>query len=1084
MILSKNPFAAVKWKERFRPLITVGLILSSLLAGVNAQTGGLGDKVIEFLESHDVERGATWNVWEESYAEPDWIVQHPDPSYLGQSEQFLPVAETCNSTSDCDLDYHLQTCTTSKDCARKQFCPVGDYGPVWDCPDDVSKTHYFARASCEMLDSTQKGVGMPKEKLCVGHSYTLYERMYNHIIQAEHFVDITSLISFDQIAAGGVGMEFAAAMRNAITYLASTGKTITIRLHFGYASTNVHDLADELTRDWDLHEATNNIDLHVTTYQVADVNITGAFEGDTLATGASWNHGKILAVDGDKLFTGGTNPSTKSYLFEDPVFDVNLQVQGKATETAHEYANMLHRGGCGYALHVIIEDWSANIGHAGYAWRTRDGVRPQYDPDSDMGPHCPPMYVPRLHRRATNTSGTPFRIIPAARLGLLPEKLDESHQGIRYGSKTSDLAMYAMITNAVSSVKISQQDLLPFYFVGTAYTRALANDGYAVGSWIDQTTGLAKFDDTWRKIEAVATALSKEVTVSIIVSAACAVGGSPEAYGPETLMGGRSPCNEHALAGTGYDYWARVYDHNNASWPEKRPIDKEPLFLPPVGNGATANFVKIEEATSQQRKLLQDIYGSGWSLDNLADWLYAYLAIFPEKRPTNTYGSPVSDGEVVNLICKFAEIGHMRMTAEEDTYVRVDDDGNRHRGGQVGNHAKVVMADDSIFYVGSDNMYGAGLAEFGIVVDDKAKGADFEEEYFAPYWEQVLGTIENPGLVTGQSRLSAGCPWKERLPVRNKPWMDIELIVAYGDRIYFQSIEENNWLGYSEGSIKALDARSRLGTFDGALEAFRWTIRSDLNGGVDLPIDPSEDIVRQTPDPMAGSCVKYGDIVYLQNNVQNNLWLSGGNGDVQANDHTHFGDKTPYQWIVRSVPGSGLRTDVDPDVGSCMSDGADIYLQSNTTDGMWLSKSTGNDGVSTEDTSGGNSYIWRADFSPTNLGERCGSDENCDSGYCTTENICSPKVPFGERCSRNDDCISGRCESWGPSINQIYKTCQAKAAKGSACNEDSDCMSGICKSICVSWEENCLHTNEGCGIQCDRCCSHEWYWRWGYPSCR
>ena len=42
----------------------------------------------------------------------------------------------------------------------------------------------------------------------------------------------------------------------------------------------------------------------------------------------------------------------------------------------------------------------------------------------------------------------------------------------------------------------------------------------------------------------------------------------------------------------------------------------------------------------------------------------------------------------------------MRMTAEESTYVRVDEDGVSHRGGQVGNHAKVVMADDSIFYVG------------------------------------------------------------------------------------------------------------------------------------------------------------------------------------------------------------------------------------------------------------------------------------------------------------------------------------------------------------------------------------------------
>ena len=108
-------------------------------------------------------------------------------------------------------------------------------------------------------------------------------------------------------------MEFAAAMRNAITYLASTGKQITVRLHFGIPITDVDIIAEEMTRDWDRHEAVNNVDLHVSTYIVANANFRDFFTGSGMAS-ASWNHGKILAVDGDKLFTGGKEILTKIIL--------------------------------------------------------------------------------------------------------------------------------------------------------------------------------------------------------------------------------------------------------------------------------------------------------------------------------------------------------------------------------------------------------------------------------------------------------------------------------------------------------------------------------------------------------------------------------------------------------------------------------------------------------------------------------------------------------------------------------------------------------------------------------------------------
>ena len=107
------------------------LIFPSL---AKAQQSELGDVIINFLESHDVKRGVTWDVWEENYAAPNWIVLHPGRNFLGKSERFLPVAKTCDEGSNCNLDYHLVKSETDDECLPKEFCLVGNSGPVWDCP--------------------------------------------------------------------------------------------------------------------------------------------------------------------------------------------------------------------------------------------------------------------------------------------------------------------------------------------------------------------------------------------------------------------------------------------------------------------------------------------------------------------------------------------------------------------------------------------------------------------------------------------------------------------------------------------------------------------------------------------------------------------------------------------------------------------------------------------------------------------------------------------------------------------------------------------------------------------------------------
>ena len=61
----------------------------------------------------------------------------------------------------------------------------------------------------------------------------------------------------------------------------------------------------------------------------------------------------------------------------------------------------------------------------------------------------------------------------------------------------------------------------------------------------------------------------------------------------------------------------------------------------------------------------------------------------------------------------------------------------------------MIMVDDAAFYMGSNNAYGAGLAEFGLIVDDATRAAELSTSYFGPMWQQARGTFADPGAISG-----------------------------------------------------------------------------------------------------------------------------------------------------------------------------------------------------------------------------------------------------------------------------------------------------------------------------------------------
>jgi phosphatidylserine/phosphatidylglycerophosphate/cardiolipin synthase-like enzyme len=110
-------------------------------------------------------------------------------------------------------------------------------------------------------------------------------------------------------------------------------------------------------------------------------------------------------------------------------------------------------------------------------------------------------------------------------------------------------------------------------------------------------------------------------------------------------------------------------------------------------------------------------YSNGWTMQDVARQIRDYLAQHPQP------GAPT--GAALNaLLCQKLHIAPLRFSSDE-----AFPDGT-----PLPNHAKLVLVDDRAFFVGSQNLYNAGLTEFGFITDDAARGAELRDQYFAPLW--------------------------------------------------------------------------------------------------------------------------------------------------------------------------------------------------------------------------------------------------------------------------------------------------------------------------------------------------------------
>ena len=153
------------------------------------------------------------------------------------------------------------------------------------------------------------------------------------------------------------------------------------------------------------------------------------------------------------------------------------------------------------------------------------------------------------------------------------------------------------------------------------------------------STGMSStgFEDTWRIISGIARAVSRGVTVSIMVSAPCAyAAGDPHGQSYNQMN-----CPTDGTQGPGYDYWNTLYEALSG-WPSPRSQDQ---FYAHITEGMSPLG-----AGGSRRKLS---YGYGWSLESIADWIFAYCyAINKNSRPKNSNGNFLNAEQTAALICE------------------------------------------------------------------------------------------------------------------------------------------------------------------------------------------------------------------------------------------------------------------------------------------------------------------------------------------------------------------------------------------------------------------------------------------------
>lgn len=151
------------------------------------------------------------------------------------------------------------------------------------------------------------------------------------MMTAQHSIDITSLGPLPKRGSGYYEM-----LAGTLGRLARDGRRLTVRMLFGRY--------EDPRENWNVVAMTGSLSEQL---KGSGIDLAVA-EIETKAPAISWNHSKIVTVDGARVLVGGHNFYSDDYLTPTPVFDLSIRVDGPAAISAQRYASKLWEYACNY----------------------------------------------------------------------------------------------------------------------------------------------------------------------------------------------------------------------------------------------------------------------------------------------------------------------------------------------------------------------------------------------------------------------------------------------------------------------------------------------------------------------------------------------------------------------------------------------------------------------------------------------------------------------------------------------------------------------------------------------------------------
>jgi phosphatidylserine/phosphatidylglycerophosphate/cardiolipin synthase-like enzyme len=278
-----------------------------------------------------------------------------------------------------------------------------------------------------------------------GHDDWFAFKMAELLARTQIWADVMSLGPPD-----GLFMEqFQQALMKIATRENKSSQTVVIRMMFGHivgmpvnCTKLIKKLTENLPQDANLH-------LWV-----------GAWR-----KGVSWNHAKLVAVDGRYLHTGGHNMWDQHYLKHNPVHDLSIQLEGRIAHDGHRFANQqwafirrIQMTCCGFIVDKLPDALELVA-------KTRVTVSEYPRGQATI---FPPVYtaglIPKygLELRSPDLAASSQPLVPMISMG---------RQGtLHWRARPSDDAFVAMLDSAKTIIRMVLQDLGPVCIPGTKIT--------------------------------------------------------------------------------------------------------------------------------------------------------------------------------------------------------------------------------------------------------------------------------------------------------------------------------------------------------------------------------------------------------------------------------------------------------------------------------------------------------------------------------------------------------------------------------------------------------------------------------------